>query len=71
VVQEIEQYQLAWSAQKGPAYRFRLKGLSTWSGWNHVPAAELAAIALILNEKPAYYNSQSHVIFTSEEPTGS
>jgi len=65
----IEQYQLAWHPQMGPAYRIKLVNTS-WGNWVKVPAAEFSAIALILNESPVYYNTQTHAISTGEEPTG-
>ena len=67
---EIEEYQLAYHTQKGPQFRIKVKG-GNWGVWVAVPSADLAVVALILNEKPAFYNSETKYIYTGEEPTGS
>jgi hypothetical protein len=68
---EIEEYQLAWHPQQGPGFRFKLKGTSNWSDWVRVSAADLTAVALILNEKPVYFNRQTGFMSTGAEPAGS
>ncbi len=70
-MQEIEEYQLAWHPQQGPGFRFKLKGASTWSNWIMVGAADFTAVALLLNEKPVYFNGKTGFISTGVEPTGS
>lgn len=67
---QILQYQLAWHPEKGSQFRIKLENAAQWSNWMKVPAADLSAIAAILNETPVYYNPQTGAIFTSEEPTG-
>lgn len=67
---QIEEYSLAYQPAKGGAYRIRVKGTPEWSPWFQVPAADLAAIAAILNEDPVYYDPQTGIISTHAEPTG-
>jgi hypothetical protein len=67
---EIEEYQLAWHPHQGTGFRFKLKGTSNWSDWVRVAAADFAAVALILNEKPVYFNQKTGFISTGAEPTG-
>jgi hypothetical protein len=67
---EIEAYQLSYHPEKGCHFRFRLRGNPQWQQWIRVSAADLAAVAAVLNEKPVYFNPASGSILTGDEPTG-
>jgi hypothetical protein len=65
----IVQYQLAWHQQTGCEVRFRVEGAGAnqWTALR-VSAADLAALAAILNESPVYFTNGW--IHTGPEPTG-
>lgn len=67
---EIEEYQLGYHPSKGCQYNFRVKGSTSWTGWRQAPAGEVALLALILNEKPVFYNPDTGWIYTGAEPIG-
>lgn len=65
---KIEQYALGWHPQKGTAFRIKPMG-SNWTNWINVPAADLAALAAILNSEPVYVQSDNSIT-TGPEPVG-
>jgi len=66
---EIEQFTLGWAPQTGFAYRIKKKGKG-WESWVNVSAAELAAFAAILSERPVYINSSGAIATAPQFPEG-
>ncbi|MGY6178947.1 hypothetical protein [Paraburkholderia strydomiana] len=69
MAQQIAYFALAWDPQQGCDFRVQPAGES-WTSWRQVPAAELAAIAAILNEQPVFIQTIG-ALTTGLEPVGS
>ena len=65
---QIEQFALAWHPQKGSFYRIKLVN-APWANWVAVSAADLAALAALLNEQPVFLQPDG-AITTGPEPVG-
>jgi hypothetical protein len=65
---EVEGYSLAWHPQHGSEIRLKVEGRS-WSRPIPVSAADLAAFAAIMQERPVQMNNKGW-FHTGPEPVG-